>query len=140
MPMLLIYQTRNKNKYLLGNHAVMNQVALCLEEMKNTKNTKERQKEDVETKFLSLHDLVRGSNKIFMEIHSLFLHQQQTWWNGWEICNVFGIRNNEMFQSFFVERSWKQWFLSKKSFCTRRFRKRKCFRISDHKLIDRKLV
>ena len=74
-----IYPTLNK--YLLGNHGVMNQVALCLQEMKNTKNTKERQKQDVETKFLSLHDLVRSS-KNFIEIHSLFLRQQQTWWNG----------------------------------------------------------
>ena len=30
-----IYPTLNK--YLLGNHGVMNQVALCLQEMKNTK-------------------------------------------------------------------------------------------------------
>ena len=43
------------------------------------------------------------------------------------LCNVTEIRNNEMIQLFLVERSWNQWFLSKKIFCIRRFRKKNMF-------------
>ena len=43
------------------------------------------------------------------------------------LCNVIEIKNNETIQSFLVERSWNQWFLSKKSFCTRRSREKKMF-------------
>ena len=60
----------------------------------------------------------------------LFANRKKTWWNGWEVmrlCNAIEIKNNEMIQSFLVETSWNQWFLSKKIFCIRRFRKKKMF-------------
>ena len=43
------------------------------------------------------------------------------------LFKVIEIKNNEMIESFIVERSWNQWFLSKKSFCTRRSRRKKMF-------------
>ena len=43
------------------------------------------------------------------------------------LCNVIVIENNEMIQSFLVERVWNQWLLSEKSFFTRRSRKKKMF-------------
>ena len=48
-------------------------------------------------------------------------------WPRDSLCNVIEIKNNEMIQLFLVERSWNQWFLSKKIFCIRRFRKKKMF-------------
>ena len=56
------------------------------------------------------------------------------------LCNVTEINNNEMIQLLLLERSWNQWFLSKKSFCTRRSRKKKYFRRFDHKTHKRKVV
>ena len=92
-----------------------------------TKKTKERQKTDRKRNVLKLGDFVRSNNKVFIEGGSFFLRQQQTWWNSWEICNVIEIKKNEMLQSFLVEKGWNQWFLSKKSFCTRRSKKEKVF-------------
>ena len=89
--------------------------------------TKERQKADRQKNFLKLDDLVRSNNKVFIEGGSFFLRQQQTWWNSWKICNVIEIKKNEMLQSFLVEKGWNQWFLLKKSFCTRWSKKEKVF-------------
>ena len=43
------------------------------------------------------------------------------------LYNVTEIKNNKIIHSFFVERSWNQWLLLRKSFCTIRSRKKKMF-------------
>ena len=74
---------------------------------------------------------MRSSNKFFSESQKLFFFCQQKEdmmeWPRDSLCNVIEIKNNEMIQLFLVERSWNQWFLSKKIFCIRRFRKKKMF-------------
>ena len=80
--------------------------------------------------FLVLGDLVRSSNKVFIESQRLLFCQQKEDIMEWlrdRICNVIEIKNNEMIQSLLVERSWNQWFLSKNIFCIRRFIKEKMF-------------
>ena len=63
------------------------------------------------------------SNKVFMDTRSLFLRQQQPWWNGWEICNVIEIKNNEMLQSLLVERKYKT-VLVKEEFLQKKIQKK----------------
>ena len=57
-------------------------------------------------------------------------------WLNDRLCDVIEISKHAMIQSFLVERNWNQWFLSKKSFCTRRSKKRRCFRRFDHKAYE----
>ena len=72
---------------------------------------------------------MRSSNKVFIESQSFFANRRHDEMAGLtdRLCNVIEIKNKEMIQSFLVERSWNQWFLSKKSFCTRRSREKKIF-------------
>ena len=94
------------------------------------KKTKERQRANRETDFVALGDLVRSSNKVFIESQRLFFCQQKEDMVEWlrdRLCNVTEIKNIEMIQSFLVERSWNQWLLSKKVLCTRRCRRKKMF-------------
>ena len=73
--------------------------------------------------------LVSSSNKVFIKSQRLFLKEKihDGEWPKDRLCNVIEIKNNEMIQLFLVERSWNQWFLSKKIFCIRRFRKKNMF-------------
>ena len=96
---------------------------------------------------------MRSSNIVFIESQSLFFFQTEDmmewqtedmmewqtedmmeWltedmmeWLTDRLLNVTESKNKEMIQSFLVDRSWNQWFLSKKIFCTRRSRKKKMF-------------
>ena len=91
---------------------------------------KTRKKEQPEKQnFLALGDLVRSSNKVFIESQRFFCQQKEDMmeWPRDRLCYVTEIKNNEMIQLFLVERSWNQWFLSKKIICIRRFRKKKMF-------------
>ena len=47
------------------------------------------------------------------------------------------MKDNEMIQLFSVDRSWNQWFLSKKKFCTRRYRKKMFRDLTTNSLIGR---
>ena len=58
--------------------------------------------------FLALGNLVRSSNKVFIESQRLFLCQQKEDMIEWQrdrLCNVNEIKNNEMIQSFLIESS-----------------------------------
>ena len=147
MPLLVIYQTRasffwltryeTENKHLLGTCAVANHVTSCPKE-KNPANfqqwsqyakkrKRKKRKKDREN-FLGLGDLVRRSKKVFIESQRLLFCQQKEEMMEWprdRLCNVIEIKNNEIIQLLLVERSWNQWFLSRKVFCIRRFRKKK---------------
>ena len=68
------------------------------------KKTPKKQKKVRKQNFIVLGDLIRSSNKVFIEARSLFPCQQQNWWNGWEIYNVIEIKNNDMLQLFLGER------------------------------------
>ena len=95
-----------------------------------TKETKKDREQSEKQNFLALGDLLRSSNKVFIESQRFFFCQQKEDMMEWprdRLCNVTEIKNNEMIQLFLVERSWKQWFLSKKIFCITRFRKKKMF-------------
>ena len=103
---------------------------------KRKKNREQAEKQN----FLPLSDLVRSSNKVFIESHRLFFCQQKEDMMEWprdRLCNVIKIKNNEMIHSFLVERCWNQWFFPKKIFCIRRFRKKILLEIS-HNHKDRK--
>ena len=56
------------------------------------------------------------------------------------LFNIIEIKNNEIIQSFLVGRSWRQWCLSKNSFCTRGSRKKDVFGDLTTKLTKRKVV
>ena len=99
---------------------------------KNEKKKNERKTEQAEKhNFLTLGDLVRSSNKIFIGSQRFFFFCQKKEdmmeWPRDRLCNITEIKNIEMIQLFLVERSWNQLFLSKKIFCIRRFRKQKMF-------------
>ena len=95
-------------------------------ENENEKN--ERKRATQETEFSYVRWLGKEySNKVFIECQRLFFCQQKKdmmQWPRGRLCNVIEIKNNEMIQLFLVERSCNQWFLSKKVFCIRRFRKK----------------
>ena len=57
--------------------------------------------------FLTLGDLVRISNNVFIESQGLFSLPTEGWLRD-RLCNVIEIKNNGMIQSFLVERSWNQ--------------------------------
>ena len=74
---------------------------------------------------------MRCNNKVFIESQGLFFFCQKKEdtmkWSRDRLCNMIEIKNNEMIHLLLVERSWNDWFLSKKIFCIRRFRKKKMF-------------
>ena len=72
--------------------------------MKKNKKQKIKNKKYPKKQKKVLGDLMRSSNKVFIEARSLFPCQQQNWWNGWEIYNVIEIKNNDMLQLFLGER------------------------------------
>ena len=83
------------------------------------KKTEERQKQ---TDKRNLGVATRFSSKAKASLPS----EDKIGWLIDRLCNRIEIKNNEMIQSFLVGRSWNQWFLLNKNFCTRRSRK-KCF-------------
>ena len=91
--------------------------------------------------FLALGDLVRNSNKVFIKRNSLFLAhyflcQQQTYMMEWLRDNVMWLRLTTI-RYFLSRKKQEPLFLSKKSFYTRRSRKKKIFSdIFDQKLTD----
>ena len=101
-------------------------VASIGQKAKTRKQRKDREQIEKQS-FLTLGDLVKSSNKVFIKGSSLFISQQQTWCNNWKIRNVIEIKNNEIFRLFLVEKSWNQWFLSPKSFCIGRYGNRRSF-------------
>ena len=115
--------------------------AVVVSMAKKQKRKKDRERVEKQN-FITLVNLVRNSNKVFIEGQRTFFFCQQE-----EdmmksprnrLCNVIEIKNNEMIQLFLVERSWNQWF------CRRRFsalgdsEKRRCFQRLDHNHKDRK--
>ena len=79
-------------------------VEVSIDQKKKTKKQKKDRKQREKNIFLALSDLVRSSNKVFMEEHSLFIRQQQThWWIASEIFIMIKIQNNEMLQSNFID-------------------------------------
>ena len=87
---------------------------------------KEIQKADRETKF----SRVRFSR---VKAKTSLRKEDMMEWLTERLCNVIELKSNEMIQSSLVGRNWNQWFLTKKSFCTRRSRKKKMFPKFDHK-------
>ena len=73
------------------------------------KKKKERERDQAEKQnFLALGNLVKSSNKVFIESQRLFLWQQKEDMIEWprdRLCNVNEIKNNEMIQSFLIESS-----------------------------------
>ena len=73
------------------------------------KKKKERARDQAEKQnFLALGNLVKSSNKVFIESQRLFLCQQKEDMIEWprdRLCNVNEIKNNEMIQSFLIESS-----------------------------------
>ena len=67
---------------------------------KKKKRKKERDQAEKQN-FLALGNLVRSSNKVFIESQRLFLCQQKEDMIEWQrdrLCNVNEIKNNEMIQ------------------------------------------
>ena len=107
-------------------------VVVSIGQKTKIKKTEERQKQ---TEKQNLGVATRFSSKAKASSPS---EDKIDWLIDW-LCNRIEIKNNEMIQSFLVGRSWNQWFLLNKNFCTRRSRK-KCFRRFDHKTNERKVL
>ena len=89
--------------------------AIVAKKRKRKKRKKDREQAEKQN-FIALADLVRSRNKVFIESQRLFFCQQKEDMMEWprhRIWNVIEIKSNEMIQSFLLERSWNQWFLSK---------------------------
>ena len=75
----------------------------------NQKKKRKKERDQAEKQnFLALGNLVRSSNKVFIESQRLFLCQQKEDMIEWQrdrLCNVNEIKNNEMIQSFLIESS-----------------------------------
>ena len=105
-------------------------VIVSIDQKTKTKKIKRRQRANRETKFSRVRWLGEEQQYSFYQKPKLVIFLQTEDMMEWlidRLCNVIEIKNNEMIQSFVVERIWNQWFLSKKIFCTSRSRKKKMF-------------
>ena len=81
---------------------------ICNSVLNRSKNENEIKTESKpKNNFLALGDLVRSSNKVFIESQRLFFCQQKEDMMEWpsdRLCNMIEIKNNEMIQPFLVEK------------------------------------
>ena len=82
------------------------------------KNRKKDREQAEKQNFLTLGDLVKSSNKVFIKLRRFFCQQKEDMmeWLWDRLCNVIEIKNNEKIQSFLVERTWNQWFFFEEDF------------------------